>query len=97
MGKNSICSWDDGKRQTVFVNREIDFAELKLFFKDSNALTKQDKRHEYGEMRYNMIASHKEVVLNITFTPRNGLFHIISARIANRKERKLYGESKQSS
>lgn len=97
MGKNSICSWDDGKRQTVFANRGIDFVELKPFFNDRNALTKQDKRHEYGEMRYNMIASYQGVVLNITFTPRNGLFHIISARIANRKERKLYAESKQSS
>ena len=93
MGENATCSWDDRKRETVFAARGIDFADLHLLLKDSDAIVQEDKRYDYGETRFNMLASYRGVILNITFTPRNGLTHIISARIANRKERKTYAES----
>lgn len=43
-----------------------------------------------------MLASFEGIILNITFTLRGGRFHIISARIANRKERKIYAKDQAS-
>jgi len=97
MGKNETCSWDDGKREIVFIQRGIDFGDLAPFFRDDYALILQDMRKDYGEARYNMIASYRDVILNITFTPRHDYFHIISARMAHRKERKHYVEGKAQS
>ena len=94
MGSNETCSRDNRKQEIVFAGRGIDFADLRLFFKDVDALTQEDTRMDYGEPRFNMLASHENVILNVTFTPRAGKFHVISARIASRKERKIYAERK---
>ncbi len=97
MGENEKCSWHDAKQETTFLERGIDFADLSPFFDDEQCLIREDDRQDYGEPRYNMLASHEGVILNITFTPRAGKFHIISARIANRKERAIYAKDKASS
>ena len=90
MGGNDTCSWDEAKREKVFRERGIDFDELGMLFLDPDALTVEDKRRDYGEPRYNMLGKHQGLVLNITFTPRAGKYHLISARVASRKERKIY-------
>ncbi|KQU50282.1 hypothetical protein ASG72_16765 [Bosea sp. Leaf344] len=95
MGQNATCSWHDEKREIVFRSRGIDFADLEAFFCDSQAIVRLDDRRDYGEQRFNMLAREFGVVLNITFTPRAGRYHLISARIANRKEREIYAEAKR--
>ncbi len=94
MGENATCSWHDGKRESVFLSRGIDFADLEPFFEDKNAVLKVDDRRDYGEPRFNMLACQFNIVLNITFTPRAGKYQLISARIANRKERDVYAKAK---
>src|SRR3954465_3113040 len=90
MGGNDTCSWDEAKREKVFRERGIDFDELGRFFLDPGALTVEDKRRDYGEPRYNMLGKHQGLVLNITFTLRTGKYHLFSARVASRKERRSY-------
>lgn len=94
MGHNETCSWHDGKRESVFASRGIDFADLAAFFEDKNAVVSQDIRKDYGEDRFNMISCQYGIILNITFTPRAGKYHIITARVAKRKEREIYGKTR---
>jgi uncharacterized protein len=90
MGQNETCSWDDGKRDLVLQARGIDFADLSPCFTAAISVTAEDKRTDYGERRYNMLVKLHGVILNITFTPRTTKYHLISARVASRKERRIY-------
>ncbi len=48
-----------------------------------------------GEERYQVIGEIKGIVIvMVVFTPRNGNIRIISARLANKKERLLYEKAK---
>eukprot|EP01037_Dinobryon_pediforme_P028763 gene28763-32149_t len=76
-----LFSWHEGKRREVLAVRGIDFADLALCFADPHALTRVDGRRDYGEIRFNMLASYAGVILNITYTPRHGRYHLISARL----------------
>jgi uncharacterized DUF497 family protein len=52
-------------------------------------LEKQDDRRDYGEVRMQAIGQVGEDVLFVVYTDRNA-HHIISARLASRKERKSW-------
>jgi uncharacterized DUF497 family protein len=52
---------------------------LRWFF----ALTRTDDRHDYSEARFNMLGGFKDRIVNITFTPRAGKYHLISVRDAS--------------
>ena len=95
MGENDTCSWTDAKQALVWEARGIDFADLEPFFADPGAVVVEDRRRDYGETRFNMLARFAGVVLNITFTPRRGKYHVISARLANRKERAIHADAQE--
>lgn len=97
MGENDTCSWTDAKQALVWAERGIDFADLEPFFADPHAVIVEDRRRDYGQTRFNMLATFADVVLNITFTPRRGKHHIISARLANRKERAIHADAQKQS
>ena len=59
------------------------------------AVTRQDTRFGYSELRYNMLAEFQGRIVSVTFTPRAGKAHLISVRPASREERKVYDESKK--
>jgi uncharacterized DUF497 family protein len=54
------------------------------------SLTRGDRRRDYGERRFNMLVMVNGLVLTITFTPRDGKQRIASARLASRRERRVY-------
>ncbi|WP_439498704.1 BrnT family toxin [Bosea sp. (in: a-proteobacteria)] len=90
MGSNERCSWDDGKRSLNIANHGYDFADLAEAFDGRFALVREDRRFDYGEDRYNMLVELRGRILNVTFTPRAGLMHLISVRPASRDERSVY-------
>ena len=92
MGSDERCSWDDGKRRLNLVTHGYDFADLSAVFDGRFVVTRQDKRFDYGEDRYNMLVVFHERVVNVAFTPRAGRMHLISARPASREERSVYHE-----
>lgn len=92
MGENERTVWDDAKNEMNIRRRSIDFAGLRDAFDGRFALVREDKRRDYGEERFNMIVAINGVILNITFTPRGDKQRIISARLANRRERRLYDQ-----
>jgi uncharacterized DUF497 family protein len=53
-------------------------------------LERRDDRREYGEIRVHAIGQVSDDILFVVYTDRDDIRHIISARLANRKERRLW-------
>jgi uncharacterized DUF497 family protein len=97
MGSNDRCSWDDGKRELNLQNHGYDFADVGEVFDGRFVVTRQDRRFEYGEDRYNMLVELYGRVINVTFTPRGDRMHLISVRPASREERSVYHARRRAS
>ncbi len=82
--------WDENKNSINNEKHGFDFNMAKLVFLDKNRVTFQDKRKDYGESRWVTIGKMNKIIIVVVFTIRNMIIRIISARIANRKERKMY-------
>ena len=81
--------WDNDKAASNFIKHRIDFEDAKNIFLDPNRLEREDKR-DYGETRIQLIGMVNQVVLFVVYTKRNGRCRIISARRANKNERRQY-------
>lgn len=88
--------WDDRKAQANFAKHHVTFAEAITAFDDPYALRADDAKHSSQEQREWFIGESDRGVLVIIFTVRQpgNVYRIISARHANRKERKQYEISK---
>jgi len=88
--------WDLRKAQLNLKKHGLSFEIALTAFDDPAAIIKDDPKHSRDEIRAALIGQSDNGVIFIVFTIRepNGVFRIISARRANRKERKLYEESK---
>ena len=85
--------WDPAKDKTNIAKHGIGFARAKLIF-DGPVLTLFDDQKEYGEIRMRSIGKLDGVViLAVIHTKRSGKTRIISARPADRDERKHYEEA----
>jgi uncharacterized DUF497 family protein len=95
MGHNEKCSWDNSKQERNTANHGYDFADLIEVFDGRFAFVREDTRFDYGELRYNMLVEFRGRIINVTFNPRLGKVHLISARPASREERKVYHAARQ--
>ena len=95
MGENDCTVWDDHKNDLNILRHGIDFAGLRDVFDGRFILTREDRRHDYGERRFNTLVAVDGIILNVTFTPRDGKQRIVSARAANREKRQLYHAHRQ--
>ena len=85
--------WDEAKNEANVVKHGISFDLASLIF-DGPVFSKADNRKDYGESRIISIGSVENiVVLTVVHTDRFGKTRIISARRANRQERKSYEEA----
>ena len=84
--------WDNNKAASNLIKHKIDFEDAKNIFLDSNRLERADKR-DYSETRIQVIGIVNQVVLFVVYTQRNGRYRIISARRANKNERRQYYQS----
>ena len=82
--------WDEEKNKKNIHKHKISFKEAALIFRGLT-LTTLDTRKDYGEIREISIGqlSKKLIVTNV-HTDRNGVVRLISARPANKTERKEY-------
>ncbi len=88
-----IFEWDERKNAANATKHEITFEEAKLIF-EGPVVTWIDDRSEYFEVRQISIGLIREVLaVTVVHTDRNGVTRIISARLANRKERKLFDDN----
>jgi uncharacterized DUF497 family protein len=81
--------WDNNKAAANLIKHKIDFEDAKNIFLDTNCLEREDKR-DYNETRIQVIGIVNQVVLLVVYTKRNGRYRIISARRANKNERRQY-------
>ena len=84
--------WDNNKAASNLIKHKIDFEDAKNIFLDTNRLEREDKR-DYDEARIQVIGIVNQVVLFVVYTKRNGRYRIISARRANKNERRQYYQS----
>ncbi|WP_377287793.1 BrnT family toxin [Rhizobium sp. SG2393] len=82
--------WDDGKHASNLAKHGVDFIDVLAAFADPGRKIVRDGSRDYGEERYNMLARLDGRVFHITFTPRDPVTWIISARKANDREQKRY-------
>ena len=82
--------WNEEKNKANLAKHGIAFEEAALFFLGLT-LTEIDDRQDYGETREISIGQLPEqVVVVVVHTDRNDVTRIISARSANRAERRKY-------
>ena len=78
--------WDETKRHANLVKHGIDFRSL-LAFDWATAAVVADRRRDYGEQRFRAFGLVDGRFCVVVFTPRHGVYRIISARRASRAER----------
>ncbi len=82
--------WDYAKNEANRKKHGISFDEAKHIF-DGPTLTRADDRQDYGENRHiSLGALSPDAVLVVIHTERGDKIRLISARNANRRERKVY-------
>jgi len=84
--------WDNNKAASNLIKHKIDFEDAKNIFLDPNRLEREAQR-DYNETRMQVIGIVNQVVLFVVYTKRNGRYRIISARRANKNERRQYYQS----
>jgi len=84
-----LFEWDEAKSRRTLSERGFGFDYAARIFLGPT-LEKHDDRRNYGEVRMRAIGSVGEDVLFVVYTDRGMARHIISARLASRKERKSW-------
>ncbi len=84
--------WDAAKNALNLAKHGISFEEIQDIFAGP-ILVAEDSRREYGEVRKLAIGSLAgRIVIVVVYTERAGKIRLISARKANRGERREYHE-----
>ena len=81
--------WDHTKNARNILLRGLDFANVAAFDWD-NASYELDLRNHYGELRVIATGFCEGRLTVLVFTPREGLYRIISWRRANKREKRRY-------
>ena len=89
--------WDERKAQANLAKHKIDFGDVLGVFLDPCRLETIDDREDYQETRFKVIGQVDELTLVVIYTERVEKIRLISARRANRRERKAYENHKTSS
>lgn len=84
-----MFEWDEGKSEANLRERGFDFAYAALIFQGPT-VEWDDVRRDYGERRILAIGQVEEDLLVVVYTWRGAARRIISARLANRRERDAY-------
>jgi uncharacterized DUF497 family protein len=84
-----LFEWDEAKSRRTLNERGFGFEYAARIFLGPT-LERQDDRREYGEVRTQAIGRVGDDILFVVYTDRDDVRHIISARLANRKERRLW-------
>jgi uncharacterized DUF497 family protein len=84
--------WDQSKDRANRRKHGISFEEAKHIF-DGPVLTRVDEREDYGEVREISLGTlSPDAPLLVVHTARGTKTRLISARKANRQERKIYDD-----
>jgi uncharacterized protein len=83
--------WDPEKAASNVAKHKVDFEmAIKVFLDPLNFEYEQDDDDDV--MRFNVIGFVEGYLLHVTYTMRGDVYRIISARPADRHEKRLYHE-----
>ena len=85
--------WDEAKSERNRQERGLGFEFATLIF-DGDTMEWPDARRDYGEARVRAVGEVDGIVLHVVFTDRGDKRRIISARVANKKERNQWHASR---
>jgi uncharacterized DUF497 family protein len=88
--EDKLFEWDSDKAATNLAKHGVSFENAKKAFDDYFAVDVIDKRFNYGEDRYNLLGMVGDRLLVVSYTMRNDIIRIISARGAEPHERRKY-------
>jgi len=84
-----VFEWDEEKDRINFQKHGVHFRTAVKVFKDPWILFREDREHGREE-RYNIIGKAAKVLFIVVTVRNENTIRIISARIADRKEREIY-------
>jgi hypothetical protein len=84
--------WDPAKARDHLEKQGVDFEDAIRIF-EGPTLEREETRRDYGEPRIQALGKVDDAVLFVVYTPRGIARRIISARGANRYERKAYRQA----
>jgi uncharacterized protein len=89
--EDEFFEWNDEKAESNLGKHGVSFEEAKSVFYDSLSITIPDVLHSNEEYRF-IITGHsfEQRQIVVAHTDRNDRIRIISARLANAKEKKKY-------
>lgn len=91
-------NWDEGNRDKNSNKHGVSNWECEQVFFNEPLLLADDIKHSSSEARmYALGRTDDNRELFISFTVRNSLIRVISARDMHRKERKIYDKAKEDS
>jgi uncharacterized DUF497 family protein len=85
------CEWDAAKSEACFAERGFDFAYATGVFLDPDRIVEPDERLDYGEPRFRVLGWIEGRFFAVVYTPRGGVFRLISARKASAREVARHG------
>lgn len=86
--------WDLGNENKNWVKHQISNSESEEIFFDKDKIILKDVLHSEKEDRFIIFGKTKKTkILLVVFTKRKNKVRIISARVADKKERKFYEEN----
>jgi uncharacterized DUF497 family protein len=89
-----MFEWDESKNRRNVEKHDVGFDIASGIF-EGPVLTFSDARNDYGETRRISIGRIGDAMLVVVHTDRGKATRLISARRANRKERRLYEQAVQ--
>jgi uncharacterized DUF497 family protein len=84
--------WDDAKAAQNLTRHGVSFEAATLAFGDVFAVVREDRRQDYGEDCFILLGMAQDRVLAVAYTMRGERVRIISARLAEPRERRRYHE-----
>jgi len=85
--------WDEPKAAQNIAKHSLPFEYAARVFLDPNRLDGEGTRRPYGEERRLTLGSIEGRVYAVAYTMRGEIVRLISARKANRRERRKYHET----
>ena len=85
----TVVEWDDNKNEINYRKHGIKFETAALVFADPERIEYFDEAHSIEEDRYIVLGSVHNVLF-VVYTMRGEVIRLISARVANAIERRIY-------
>lgn len=82
--------WDEDKAAANWQKHGVSFQQAIAAFRDPFGVEIIDERMDYGEERINLLGMCNGVILHVTYTERGDRIRLISARRAEKHEKKDY-------